>query len=509
MTDRAVSSNLGLVLLLALTVVGAGVVVGIGGIAFDDIQHRTSVDRAEHAMTLLDARAAVVGLGEGSTQTVRLGRTTSGNYGADSEAGWLRITHTNYTAGETETVYNASLGSVTYRTGDTTVAYQGGGVWRHRSGGTSMVSPPEFHYRGTTLTLPIVRVRSDDTAGGGTTATIRRDGELRRVYPDGVDTHANGTGAPYDANTTDDSIRQYTNPVRNGTVSVTVHSEYYRGWAAYFRSRTTGNVSVDDGNRTATVALETTSQVGEFPLPEKNDGVGVRGIGDGHSVTDFQASIKKDSGTFNNVWASFYIEEGDAAYEAVVEVPNGIGNDYCDGGEPAGSETLTMDVSYHDAGTAEGVHRWSNDSIPSDTGAVQLGCDGDDTVIEIDFTGDAQTLTYGESSIDDDTAIDWADRNESATESANPTTFGHDGDDGESTTYDHGDTQTLRILSRHYFATFGSNFDLRVSHGPGDRGTTQIDTTASGGTLQYETPAGESFITYLHVTENNVTVELD
>jgi hypothetical protein len=218
--------------------------------------------------------------------------------------------------------------------------------------------------------------------------------------------------------------------------------------------------------------------------------------------------IKTDSGTFNNIWAWFYIEEGDAAYEAVVEVPNGIGNDYCDGGEPAGSETLTMDVSYHDAGTAEGVHRWSNDSIPSDTGAVQLGCDGDDTVIEIDFTGDAQTLTYGESSIDDDTAIDWADRNESATESANPTTSGHDGDDG-STTYDHGGTQPLRILNRHYFAAFGSNFDLRVSHRPGDRGTTRIDTTASGGTLQYETPAGESFITYRHVTGNIVTVELD
>ena len=509
MTARAVSSNLGLVLLLALTIVGAGVVVGIGGTAFDDIQHQTSVDRAEHAMTLLDARTAVVGLGEGSAQTVRLGRTTSGDYTADADSGWLRITHTNYTANETETVYNASLGSVAYRTGGTTVAYQGGGVWRHQEDGTSMVSPPEFHYRGTTLTLPVLRVRSDDAASGGTTATIRRDGGLTRIYPDEAAVATDGPGAPYDVNNTDGSIRQYDNPVRNGTVSVTVHSRYYRGWGEYFRTRTTGDVSVDDGNRTATVVLKTTGQVGDFPLPEKNEGVSVRGIGPGHSVTDFQVSIKKGSGTFNNLWASFYIEEGDRAYEAVVEVPNGIGNNYCDDGTPTSTETLAMDIYYHDAGTAEGVHRWSNDSIPSDSGAVQLACNGDDTVIEVDFTDDTQTFTYGESNIDDDTAIDWEARNDSATVKPDPTTFDHTGDDGEDTTYDYGDTQNLRILTRHYFAEFGSDFELRVSHGPGDRGTTQIDTTVSGGTLQYETPAGGSFITYLHVTENNVTVALN
>ena len=507
MTDRAVSANLGLVLLLALTIAGAGVVVAIGGTAVDDVQHRTSVDRAEHAMTLLDARTAVVGLGEGGTQTVDLGRTTDGDYATDADSGWLRITHTNYTTGRTETIYNASLGSVTYRTGDTTVAYQGGGVWRREAGGTAMVSPPEFHYRGTTLTLPVVRVRSTDAASGATTALVRRDGGLSRVYPTEVGADVDGVGAPYDVENPDGSIRQYDNPVRNGTVSVTVRSEYYRGWAEYFRTRTTGTVSVDDDARTVTVVLETIGQVGAFTLPEKNEGVAVRGIGDGHSVTEFRASIKKGSGTFNNLWASFYIEEGDRAYEAVVEVPNGIGNNYCNGGTP-GSETLTMDVYYHDAGTPEGVHRWTNDSIASDAGAVQLACDGGDTVIEVDFTSTTQTFTYGGSNIDDDTAIDWDARNASATQSADPTTFDH-ADDGEPRAYNGGDTQNLRILTRHYVAEFDSDFALRVSHGPGNRGVNQIAVTESGGVLRYDTPAGESFITYLHVTENNVTVELN
>jgi len=508
MTTRAQASNLGLVLLLALTITGAGVVVAFGSSALTDVQDRTSIDRAEHAMTLLDARAAVVGLGEGSVQTVRLGDSSGGDYAVESESGWLRIRHVNYTEGEPpEEIYNASLGSVTYTKGDTTVAYQGGGVWRQgERGGTSMVSPPEFHYRGTTLTLPVLRVQSTDAASGDIRATIRRDGDLKRVYPNETATDTDGVGAPYDVENEDGSIRQYVNPVRNGTVDVTVHSDYYEGWADYFRTRTTGNVSVDHDNKTATVVLETANQVGAFPLPEKGESIPIRGISDGHSVTDFQTSVKKDGGTFNNIFVSFYVEEGDKAYEAAVEVPSGIGNNYCDGDE-AGSATLTMDVYYHDASTPEGVHRWTNSSIPSDSGDVQLACDDGDTVIEIDFTGTEQNLTYGSSSITEDTAIDWDERNESATQKPDPTTFGHN-EDGEPREYEYTDEQNLRILTRHYFATFDEEFDLTVYHGPGNRGTSQISTSESGGTLRYDTISGTSYITYLHVTENNVTVEL-
>ena len=519
MKDRAVSSNVGLVLLLALTIVGAGVVVAIGGTAFDDVQHRTSVDRAEHAMTLLDARTAVVGLGEGSTQTVRLGRTTSGDYAAESDSGWLRITHTNYTADETETIYNASLGSVSYRTGGTTVAYQGGGVWRHQEGGTSMVSPPEFHYRGTTLTLPVLRVRSEDAAAGETTATIRRDGELARIYPTEADTATDGTGAPYDVNTTDDTIRQYDNPVRNGTVSVTVHSEYYQGWAEYFRTRTTGNVSVDDANRTATVALETSGQPGAFQYPGNDGSIPIRGIAEGHSVNDFQTSVRSGSGgnpgggnpgggnpggpdNFNKLYVSYYAEEGDRAYEAIVKVPAGIGGSYCKNGRD--DVDLRMDIYYHDESTAEGVHRWTNDEISSVSGPIQLACEGESPVLRMDFTSPNQNLTYGSSSVNEDTGVNWEARDDGSYPDS--ITFAHDGDEDDGgTTYDNDDEENLRILTRHYFAKFGSDFDLRA-HNNRDQ---KVDAPNSGGILRYDTGGGGSYITYLHVTENNVTVELN
>ncbi|MFD1597837.1 DUF7289 family protein [Halobellus rarus] len=498
MTHRAQSSNIGLVLLLALTITGAGVVVAFGSSALADVQDQTSIDRAEHAMTMLDARTAVVGLGEGSVQTVRLGR--GGDYAVESESGWLRIDHANYTDGETQTIYNASLGSVSYRSSGTTVAYQGGGVWRQQAGGTTMVSPPEFHYRGTTLTLPVLRVRSTDAASGDTTATIRQSDELVRVFPNESDTY-DATSEPYE------------NPVRNGTASVTVHSRYYEGWADYFRTRTTGNVSVDDDNRTATVVLETTSLVGSFPYPEKDGSVPVRGIAEGHSVTDFETSIRVGSGngngngggTANNLYVSFYIDEGPRAYEAAVALPTGIGN-YCKNGPD--DEDLRLDVYYHDESTTEGVHRWTNDDISSISGPVQLACEDGDPVVQIEFTSSAQNLTYGSSSVDEETAIDWESLDDGAPD-PDPTTFAHDGDDGENTTYHYGDEQTLQILTRHYFAMFGTEFKLRVHHGPGDSGTARIDVSDSGGVLRYDTIDDGSYITYLHVTENNVTVELD
>ena len=504
MNHRAQSSNIGLVLLLALTITSAGVVVAIGSSALADVQQEATADRAAHAMTLLDARTAVVGLGEGSVQTVQLGRSGGGQYSSESESGWLRIRHRNYTDNETETVYNASLGSVTYQTAETEIAYQGGGVWRYRDGGTTMVSPPEFHYRDQTLTLPVIRVRSSDTVTGNARATVRRSASTTRIFPNETAATDDGVGAPYDEDV-DGATQQYHNPVRSGTVAVTVHSRFYEGWAEYFRTRTTGNVSTDDSNRTATVVLETAGAVGVFPYPEKDGSVAIRGIADGHAVTNFQTSIKKDHGTFNNLYASFYIEDGDKAYEVAIEVPNGIGNNYCNGG--ASTEQLVMDVYYDDASTSEDVHRWSNDSIPSDSGPVQLACEGGDTVIDVDFTSSAQNFTYGSSNVGHDTAIDWDARDDGG--SVDPVSFNHTGDDGENTTYYDGDEQTLRILTRHYFATFDGEFKLRVDHGPGNRGTTQIDQSASGGVLRYDTTDASSYITYLHVTQNNVTIDLN
>ena len=235
--DRGVSETLGVVLLVGLTVVGTTLTVALGGAAIQDAQDTTEVESAQHAMTLFDARSALVALGDAGVQTVDLGRARGGAFDVREDEGWLRITHHNYSGASDQEVYNGSLGKLVYENGNTELAYQGGGVWRvDGNGSAQMVSPPEFHYRGATLTLPVIRVEGETAGSGASRAVVQQSETRSRVFPNESRSYPGGGS--------------YRNPVESGSLTVTVHSAYYEGWASYFRARTDGNVTVDHENRT-------------------------------------------------------------------------------------------------------------------------------------------------------------------------------------------------------------------------------------------------------------------
>jgi hypothetical protein len=122
-------------------------------------------------------------------------------------------------SGGTVTIMNTTLGAVTY-TGDSTtrIAYQGGGVWRTTgNGGSVMVSPPELHYRGSTLTLPIVSVNNN--ASIDDQAVITRNNTTNH-FPNAV----------------------RTNPLEGNSVTVEIHSQYHDAWNDYLQKRTEGAV---------------------------------------------------------------------------------------------------------------------------------------------------------------------------------------------------------------------------------------------------------------------------
>lgn len=495
---RAQASTIGVVLVLAITLVGSGLIVTYGGQALSDAERATSVSRAEHSLTQLDSRTAMVALGETSAQRVSLGPSGDGQFAANDDDGWLRVVHRNYSGGTDEVIYNATLGSVTYENGDTVVAYQGGGVWRQQGNGTTMQSPPEFHYRAATLTLPVVRVVSESSASGHTDAFITRPTDSRRIYPNDTDPGPDGVGAPYDI----DSAGRYDNPVLNGTVEVTVHSEFYQGWAEYFRTRTAGEVSVDHDAKTATVELKTVSTVGDFPLADAmdDDGIDVQGQSPGHSVNDFSVTWKKTSqGTFNNMYFTFHAEKNGHRYEVVVHVPPGT---KCKNGALSGS-TLEVYTLYRNTVTGE-QHEWSNTSVTAGSGPIRLECGPGkkDATIYMDLTSGVNQ-EYGDVSVQSSaTYFDWSG---SAAASA---AFSHT-EDGEPTTFTASDETTTRHLTRHYFALLGDDFTLRAQTGPGSKGKNTIDLDDSGGTLDYDSGSGDSYITYLHITENKVEVDLD
>lgn len=241
---RAQSETLGFVLVFSIMLLGALVVVALGAYAISDTQDEIGDDRAEQALTQFDAQAALVALGEADSQRISFASDDEGDFHVREDRGWMNVSIQNRTDGNVIKVMEVRLGALTYEGGDQQMAYQGGGVWRATDQGGQMISPPEFHFRNGTLTLPAISVTGDighgsdlDLAGGETTTAFPRDADDFR-----------------------------TNPLDNHIVEITVQSEFYRGWGSYFEQRTDGEVEYESGTNTVILTLKT--PVGERSIEE-------------------------------------------------------------------------------------------------------------------------------------------------------------------------------------------------------------------------------------------------
>lgn len=237
---RAQSSVLGVALLVAITVIGVTSVVTIGSVAFDDADSQMRAGGAEQAMAQFDAKASLVAHGSADRVRTRLPSGSDASVRTLPDTGWMNITVENETTGDVEsTLLNATLGAVVYEHRETSIAYQGGGVWRRSGDHSVMVSPPEFHHRGRTLTIPVVVV-VDGEPSLDSRAAIEQQGPSRAVYPD--------------------ASANRRNPVTDGQVVVTVGSDYYRAWGSFFEERTGGTISYDHDAKTVSVVLVTPAQ---------------------------------------------------------------------------------------------------------------------------------------------------------------------------------------------------------------------------------------------------------
>lgn len=238
MRCRGQSEVLGFILLLGLVTAGVTGIVVLGSEAVSDTRQSITSGTAEHAMTQFDSKASLVAHGDSSSQSATLAGSSSATRTVDTDRGWMNVTIRNESDSDQieAQLMNVTLGAVVYEDGETTIAYQGGGVWRSDTGGSQMVSPPEFHYRGTTLTLPLVTVDGDGSVNED--VQITQNGPSENVYPNG----------------------NYSNPLEDGKIVVEVHSEFYTAWGRFFTERTGGEVEIDHGNETATITLVTPAE---------------------------------------------------------------------------------------------------------------------------------------------------------------------------------------------------------------------------------------------------------
>ncbi|MFB6085138.1 MAG: hypothetical protein ABEJ94_12930 [Halorientalis sp.] len=507
---RAQAGPVGYILVFALVMAGMAILVLVGAGGLSSMRSQAELQRAEQSMTLFDSRAAMVALGDSNGQSLSFGQG-SGRFRVESGTGWMRITHNNYSEDgndEREIIYNKSLGALIYENGDRTIAYQGGGVWSQSAAGEArMISPPEFHYRGATLTLPIIRTLGGGNAKGSIDVTIRPREQAKLIFPN-TTAPSDGSpeiGAPYNG-----SERDYTNPIRNGTVNVTVHSDYYEAWAQYFRERTTGEVTVWDSNRTVRLQLKSIGGApGAFTIPEEGESVSAEGIADGHPLDEFELELVYTDG--NNDHFSLYAEKNNREYELHV-VPTG--NHYQNSCPTVPSSDVYVGLYYY-PGDGSGEYEFWETRISPSNSAISWSCSSGDPKLSIDMLSDSVSMDYDQSApgiscgnggnkwrFGENIKCDYThgdaklDQHE-ASVSWEPTG-----------TYSPGDSATGRTLGEivdHYTSLMGPDIALTSQMGPGN--SRAIDQDASSGTLTYRTAAGAEYITYLHVTENEIVVD--
>jgi len=234
-SETADATIIGQVVILAISIIGISTVILYGVPTIYSLQDLANVKNVEQSLTVLDSRASRAILGESPLQVNNInlgGGTLAVEPNSTSTKSYIVVKSSSFN-------FTIPMGKIRYTLGDRIVAYEGGGVWsKYPSGASVMLSPPEFHYNGVTLSLPAINISGSTSVSGKGTATISFKKNAPQVlYP----------------NT---SVPNRTNPVTvsTGKVYVNITSDFYDAWADYAKSL--GYATVSTNSTTHTTSLE-------------------------------------------------------------------------------------------------------------------------------------------------------------------------------------------------------------------------------------------------------------
>ncbi|WP_135613036.1 hypothetical protein [Methanococcoides sp. AM1] len=452
---KAVSSVVGLLLMYSLAIVAVGIILVYNVPVLNDMQDNAKAQKVEQAFTVMDSRMSKVALGESPRQTTSvslMGGGISVNGAGEAERGTMTIQIINTTTNMKEE-FNCSLGTVEYVKDDRKIAYEGGGVWSDYGpkGGTVMVSPPEFHYNGVTLTLPIMTVNGNSTASGtGNTAiNVISDNHPYVLYPN-----------------TSLSVNR-TNPTEHlDKVIVYIKSDYYKAWANYANSMTYTSTTLDDENKTAIVSFTTQPPMGTQPLTSKLKVGQVCQIE--HPVNEF----------------NFYFEAvapgGLNPDNYAVTAISGTRTLSYDLQKKLGNKQLYLEVTYEDTAAGSNyIEKWK--------GQINYPVNGSnaDQNSTVDFTNDSFMMEYIPPTKDgSDPDFSWPD---------------DEIDDGNV-------SFSIDDLTQHYFKLMTEDSPIVFNIGT-NTGKDPVDYSTSEVTIDY---CGlGNYITYLHITQNELDVTVE
>lgn len=476
----AVSSVVGIVVMLAITLLAITIMVLYTMPAINDMQDMAKAQKIEQAFTVFDSRTSKAALGESPLQTTGLS-LMGGNVevrgdddaynesrvmiiGLSSNSTWYDEFYQNrsywnaWESYENRTDFsgiNASMGKVVYTSGDRIIAYEGGGVWsKYPTGGTIMISPPEFHFNGQTLTLPIMQIKGNTSVAGSTNAaiTVASSNDPEILFP----------------NT--DTNHLFINPLDLDKIIIYIQSDFYDGWGDYTETLTSTSATFDHANKTAILELDTMPEMGTFPLAQNFK---IQQLNESNPEPTYNFSfyidvITTDASNFNSVeyWlkasaGTKYLEYNirKNVVEYIIYQDTAYSSDWEEWKDAGDSFNVSVDPSNH---------KHANGTF--------------------DLLSDTYVMEYDDSDIPE---YSW--------NVTSPTTM------IPNATINDGDTQSLKNITQHYFKLMAQEGTIDCTWEQGTNN--KIEQIDSEYTLIYD--GGGALITFLHVTTNELEATVD
>ena len=481
-SESAVSSVIGIILILGLTILSISTLLIYSVPTLDGLEDMAKAQKVEQAFTVFDSRTSKVALGESPIQTTYvslMGGTINVNGDQDTynesqivivtvDIGDLNYSNfmndryrwrswDNYIGGSGFDELNCSLGTIEYSLDDRIIAYEGGGVWsKYPTGGTILISPPEFHYNGETLTLPLMKINGRSSVSG--TSDV------------GVSISSSNMPLVLFPNNTMSSTR--VNPLEADKVIIYIKSEFYDAWANYANAQTYTSATVDAANKTAIIELEVIPPMGTSAFTTAFK-IGALNSSTSSPIYNFSFNLEAENSDENGLNPSNYEITASSGTKSLVYTLDKSG----------GQNQLEITVNYEDtaAGSAykeywDGVDVFQVDGSGSEQNAV------------VDFLDDTFIMKYDPPN-QGGAKPDFSWGNDSLI-SLPPDIIINDGE-----------TSSLNNLTQHYLKLLTMDGSIIFSvTSPGN--SDPVDYDESTITLYYDGMPGA--LTYLHITKNEL-----
>jgi len=362
--DDAASSMLAVILMMGFVAAAAVSLFVVGTATLDQTTDDAQERQVENSFRQLNKEVSSVAFGRQKYRTMDFDIEDNRAAFRKANTGQIKV----FVDGKEEV--DKSVGSLVYEGEGDSLAFQAGGVWRGTGKDSRMVSKPPVEYQDGSLSFPIPVLTGDDNVQRGD-----------------LDINKQRTIAPLN----DDGY------IEGKLVKLEITSEYYMGWAEYFRTQTNDvAVSVDHTpagpKGTVTVKLGKPVANGDF-----ENGVMATGGDDGDIYIDTNDDVpdelaatgdisnkKGDASGTENVESDLYTLD-QAIDRKVQNATNDLDGYYEDIDVGTGTTTLNGGNAYFDDDGFELDSSSDTVNVYLSGGNVTLIVDGDMNLTDEDL----------------------------------------------------------------------------------------------------------------------------